>query len=182
MTQTDALRSIYKAEGRGGLVRWVAAQRAQMWMEDARHAVIKRHIDLVNCGEWPETLDPLDWQDPQTFEALRSYLSDKMLIGEASALSPELQHLAGRMLSGELAPRRKSKPPTVSTPENIRVAVDCIIALESIGISPHVSKERRPGHDNTGCAIVAEGLGLPYGEESVINWWNAHNRNRKAAG
>lgn len=180
--ETDVLRIIYKAEGRDGLVRWVAAQRDQVWMEDARHAVIKRHIDLVNCGEWPEALDPLDWQDPLTFEALRSYLSDKMLIGEASALSPELQYLAGQILSGALVPRRKSKSPTVSTPENIRVAVDCIIALESIGISPHVSKQRRIGHDNTGCAIVAEGLGLPYGEESVISWWNAHNKARKAAG
>ena len=182
MTQADALRIIYEAEGREGLVRWVAAQRDQVWMEDARHDVIKRHIELFNRGEWREELDPLDWRDHQTFEALRSWLAERLLMVEAADLSPELQQLAGQILTGKLTPRRKSKSPKASTPENIRVAVDCIIALESIGISPHVSKQRRIGHDNTGCAIVAEGLGLPYGEQSVINWWNAHNRARKAAG
>ncbi|QIG53799.1 hypothetical protein G6N82_06185 [Altererythrobacter sp. BO-6] len=178
--EIEGLRSIYEAKGRKGLVEWVAERRKQLWMVDATPDVLKRHIDLVNRGGWPKELDPLDWRDPQTFEALRSYLSDKLLMVEASDLSPELQRLAGELLAGNLKPRKKAKGSKVSTLENIQVALDCIIALESIGITAHVSKQRRIGHDNTGCAIVAEGLGLPYGEESVINWWKAHRKAEKA--
>lgn len=181
MTQTEALRSIYKTEGRDGLVRWVAAQRAQMWMQNANHEVIKRHIGLFNRGEWPKELDPPDWRDHQTFEALRSWLSERLLMAEAADLSPELQHLAGKILSGALVAPRKPKKATASTPENISVALGCIIALEGIGIPAHVSKQWRTKGTQTGCEIVAEGLGLRSGEESVIKWWKAYRRAHQAA-
>jgi hypothetical protein len=179
MSQADALRSIYETEGRDGLVAWVAEQRANIWMEDARHDVIKRHIDLVNSGAWPKTLDPLDWQDPLTFEALRFYLSDKMLAGVASTLSSELQHLAGRMLSGGLVPRRKAKEATASTPENIRVAVDCITALKEIGINAYDSGDAYK--QITGCAIVADALGERVRPHIVRRWWQAYQDYQKAA-
>lgn len=176
--QREALQSIYEAKGREGLVEWVAEQRKQLWMVDCTPDVIKRHIDLVNRGEWPEELDPLDWRDPQTLEALRSYLSDRLLMLEGSELSPELQHLAGQLLTGTLKPRRKRKSSPQSTAENIRVALDCIIALRKIGIAAQVSKDWRVDSDLTGCAIVAEGLHVS--EPTVENWWKAHRKAEKA--
>lgn len=175
------LASIYEAEGRSGLVAWVKTQRESLWMVNASQAVRKRHIDLVNRGIWPEELDPLDWEDPMTFEALKEYLAEAMHSIEAGRLSPELQRLAGNILGGKLVPRKRAKTPTASTPENLTIAYDCINALGRLGIAPHVSKDWRIEGDLTGCSIVAEALGVS--EPIVEKWWKAYrNWERARAG
>lgn len=175
MTQ---LRDIYDAEGRSGLVAWVKAQRESLWMVDGNRDTRKRHIDLVNRGEWPEELEPLDWKDPTNFDALKEYLAEAMHSIEADRLSPELQRLAGDILAGNLTRRKKPKTSTKSTAENIVVAYDCLKAMKEIGIAPHVSKDRRLESGLTGCSIVSEGLGVS--EATVEKWWKAHRSQEKA--
>lgn len=172
------LASIYEAEGRSGLVAWVKTQRESLWMVNATQAIRKRHIDLVNRGRWPEELDPLDWKDPITFEALKEYLAETTHSIEADRLSPELQRLAGDILAGKLVPRKRAKTSTASTTENLTIAYDCIKALGEIGIAAHVSKDWRVEGDLTGCSIVAEGLGVS--EPIVEKWWKAYRKWEKA--
>ena len=158
---------------RSGLVDWVSSKRDAVWILDTNKDVTLSRFADVNSGI--RSIEWLDFEQPYTIEAFRSWLVDILHEGRAAELCPSLQTKAAELLLGNLdIPTKKGRRTDVSTPKNTLLAIACVEALMKAGIPQKHSDENDSAEYFTAVSIVAQGLRVSPG--SVRAWLVANNK------